>query len=122
MGEGDGGEIEGGVEAVGVEEKGVDVGVGELVDEDGEAEVAAVVDEVPDERRLAAAEESGDEGAAHAAAGEPRPAVEDAVLKGHSHLVAFHFSRCLLLVSVLSRAAAIYFSLFLGFFIYQSPK
>lgn len=91
----DGGEVEGGVEAAGVEEEGVDVGVGELVDEDGEAEVTAVVDEVLEERGLAAAEESGDEGAAHAAAGEAAAAVEHAVLKRRRHLVALHF--CFLL-------------------------
>lgn len=70
MSEGDGGEIEGGVEAVGIEKQGVDIGVGELVDEDGEAEVSAVVEEVLDESRLPAAEESGDERASHAAAGK----------------------------------------------------
>lgn len=77
----DGGEVEGGVQAAGVEKEGIDVGVGELVDEDGEAEVTAIIDEVLEEGGLAAAEEPGDEGAAHAAAGKTAAAVEHAVLK-----------------------------------------
>lgn len=90
VGERDGGEVKGGVEAGGVEEEGIDVGVGELADEDGEAEVAAVVEEVAEEGGLAAAEEAGDEGAPHPPAAQPRPPVEHPVLERHAHLVPLH--------------------------------
>lgn len=90
VGEGDGGEVEGGVEAGGVEEERVDVGGGELVDEDGEAEVAAVVEQVLHEGCLAAAEEARHQRAAHPAAGEAGPPVEHPVLERNAHLVPLH--------------------------------
>lgn len=90
-GESDRGEIESLIEAIRIEQNGIDVEVGEFVDEHRKAEVPPVAEEVAEEGGLSAAQEAGDQGAAHPChSTQAHPPVEQPVLEGHAHLVALH--------------------------------
>ena len=57
-----------GLDAAALQDLAVDADVAELVDDDGEPPAAGVFQEVADQRRLAGAEEAGDDGAGNAGA------------------------------------------------------
>ena len=63
-----------GLIAAALEDFAVDADVAELVDDDGEAAALRVRQHVPDQRRLAGAEEAGDDGAGNAREALPRAA------------------------------------------------
>lgn len=90
MGEGDGSEVKGLVEACGIKEEGVDIRVRKLIDEDSEAKVAAVVQKVLKKGRFSTAKKACNEGAAHAAAAKAGPRVEHPVLERLRHFIPFH--------------------------------
>lgn len=91
VGEGDGGEIKCGIEASGIKEKGIDIGIGKLIDEDGEAEITAIVEKMTEESSLAATEEAGDKRATHTATSKAGTPVEHSVFERQAHLVPLHF-------------------------------